>query len=72
MSNMIDLVTQATGETLIMVFFSTIFSVMIGLPLGVVLHVTGEESTGGIHPIPTRVQTAVPLWIPVPFPDRSP
>lgn len=52
MSNMIDLVTQATGETLIMVFFSTIFSVMIGLPLGVVLHVTGEESTGGIHPIP--------------------
>ncbi len=52
MSNMIDLVTQATGETLIMVFFSTIFSVMIGLPLGVVLHVTGDESTGGIHPIP--------------------
>ena len=52
MSNMIDRVTQATGETLIMVFFSTIFSVMIGLPLGVVLHVTGDESTGGIHPIP--------------------
>ena len=51
MSNLFNLVWKATGETFSMVFFSTIFSVLIGLPLGVVLHITADEKTGGLHPI---------------------
>lgn len=34
-----------------MVFFSTIFSVIIGLPLGVVLQITDSEEHGGLKPM---------------------
>ncbi|MGL4250182.1 MAG: methionine ABC transporter permease [Aeromonas sp.] len=37
---MINLLITALGDTLIMVFASTLFSCLIGLPLGVALHVT--------------------------------
>ncbi len=49
---MINQVMEATGETLVMVFFSTIFSLMLGLPVGVLLHITGKEADGGIIPSP--------------------
>lgn len=42
---MTDLVISATLETLYMVFFSTIFSILLGLPLGILLVVTEK---GGI------------------------
>ena len=43
MNQMINLVMSATGETLVMVFFSTLFSLILGLPIGVLLHVTSSE-----------------------------
>lgn len=49
---MINQVMEATGETLVMVFFSTIFSLVLGLPIGVLLHITGKEADGGIIPSP--------------------
>ena len=52
MNQMMNLVLNATGETLVMVFFSTIFSLILGLPLGVLLHVTSSEEQGGIIPKP--------------------
>ena len=47
MNQIISLVGQSTVETLVMVFFSTLFSVIIGFPLGVLLFVTGPT---GIMP----------------------
>jgi D-methionine transport system permease protein len=35
-----------------MVFWSTVFSLLMGLPLGVLLHVTDREDQGGIIPKP--------------------
>ncbi len=52
MNQMINLVMSATGETLVMVFFSTLFSLILGLPIGVLLHVTASEEQGGIIPQP--------------------
>ena len=52
MNQMVNLVVSATGETLVMVFFSTLFSLILGLPLGVLLHVTSSEEQGGIIPQP--------------------
>ena len=51
-SQIIKLVLESTGQTLEMVFFSTIFSIILGLPLGVLLHVTDKEEKGGIIPKP--------------------
>ena len=48
----LKLVWTSTLQTLEMVFFSTIFSVLLGLPLGVLLHVTDKEEKGGIIPKP--------------------
>lgn len=42
------LVSKATCETLVMVFFSTLFSVILGLPLGILMCVT--DPTSGIMP----------------------
>lgn len=52
MSKILPIVMASTWETLIMVVFSTIFSCIIGLPLGVLLHASGAEEHGGIHPMP--------------------
>ena len=35
-----------------MVTFSTLFSIIIGLPIGILLHATSSEETGGIKPKP--------------------
>ena len=51
-AQLISQVMEATGETLVMVFFSTLFSLVLGLPLGVLLHITGKEEAGGIMPNP--------------------
>ncbi|MBZ4673761.1 MAG: ABC-type transporter, integral rane subunit [Spirochaeta sp.] len=52
MSKLWILVFGATMETLIMVFFSTLFSLILGLPLGVLLSATSGEDQGGIIPHP--------------------
>ena len=52
MQTMIDLVLQSTWQTVVMVFLSTIFSLVLGFPIGVLLHVTGTEEHGGIIPLP--------------------
>lgn len=49
-SQMLSQLFEATGETLVMVFFSTLFSLVLGLPIGVLLHITGKEEDGGIIP----------------------
>ena len=48
MSRMFDIVFSSTIETLEMVFFSTVFSVIIGLPLGIILQITDTEEHGGL------------------------
>lgn len=50
MSRMFDIVFSSTIETLEMVLFSTIFSVLIGLPLGIILQITDSEEHGGLMP----------------------
>jgi D-methionine transport system permease protein len=52
MNILFTLVFEATWETLAMVFASTLFSLVLGLPLGILLCVTGPESQGGIIPRP--------------------
>lgn len=53
MTGLMQLVISATGETMVMVLASTIFSLLLGLPLGILLCVTGPENQGGIIPKPT-------------------
>ena len=57
MSKLWILVFGATMETLSMVFFSTLFSLILGLPLGILLSATSPEDQGGIipHPIVNNV-----------------
>lgn len=53
MNSMIfKLVAESTLQTIEMVFWSTVFSLIMGLPLGVLLHVTDKEDQGGIIPKP--------------------
>lgn len=54
MNELFRLVGDATIETLAMVFFSTIFSMVIGLPLGILLCVTDPQT--GIMPKPVLFQ----------------
>ena len=46
------LIWQSTLQTLNMVFFSTLFSVVLGLPLGILLCITAPGRNGGIKPKP--------------------
>ena len=53
MNSMIfKLVAESTLQTIEMVFWSTVFSLIMGLPRGVLLHVTDKEDQGGIIPKP--------------------
>ena len=53
MNSMIfKLVAESTLQTIEMVFWCTVFSLIMGLPLGVLLHVTDKEDQGGIIPKP--------------------
>ena len=52
-STLVQLVGTATGQTLIMVFFSTLFSFILGAPLGVLLCITAE---GNLMPRPVLYQ----------------
>ncbi|HLW22565.1 MAG TPA: methionine ABC transporter permease, partial [Sphaerochaetaceae bacterium] len=52
MNMLFTLVWSATAETLAMVFASTLFSLILGLPLGILLCITGPEAQGGIIPKP--------------------
>ena len=47
-----NLIWQSTLQTLNMVFFSTVFSVILGLPLGILLCITSPMSQGGLKPLP--------------------
>lgn len=49
------LVSKATGETLIMVLFSTFFSVLLGLPLGVLLYSTDPLNDIKPHPVLNQI-----------------
>ncbi len=44
-------------QTLEMVFFSTLFAVILGLPIGVLLQITSPEDQGGI--VPKRILNSV-------------
>ena len=61
MQTMINLVLQSTWQTVVMVFLSTIFSLILGFPIGVLLHVTGSEEHGGIipHPVFCRILSRI-------------
>ena len=47
-----NLILNSTVQTLAMVLFSTLFSLILGLPVGILLTVTSPEEQGGIIPIP--------------------
>lgn len=53
------LVSDATVQTLIMVFLSTFFSVVLGLPLGVLLCITDSETGIAPHPVLNQVLTRI-------------
>lgn len=55
------LILEATYETLIMVFFSGLFSIIIGLPIGVILAITDTEANGGLvyKPILNKVLSRI-------------
>lgn len=61
MNQLMMLVTSATIETLQMVILSTLFSLALGLPLGVLLCITASEAQGGIipHPILNQVLSRI-------------
>ncbi|MCK9549066.1 MAG: methionine ABC transporter permease [Sphaerochaeta sp.] len=46
------LIFNSTLQTLAMVLFSTLFSLILGLPVGILLTVTSPEEQGGIIPAP--------------------
>ncbi len=46
------LIFDSTLQTLSMVLFSTIFSLILGLPVGILLTITSAEEQGGIIPMP--------------------
>ncbi len=56
-----SLVLNATYETLIMVFFSGLFSILLGLPLGVILSITSPPENGGLinKPIVNKVLSRI-------------
>jgi D-methionine transport system permease protein len=54
MSQLFTLVGTATAQTLSMVFFSTLFSLILGLPLGILLCITDVQA--GITPKPVLNQ----------------
>ena len=54
-----NLVSQATVQTLSMVLFSTIFSVLLGLPLGVLLFTTDPMTGISPHPVLNQVLSRV-------------
>ncbi|HPZ16521.1 MAG TPA: methionine ABC transporter permease [Sphaerochaeta sp.] len=47
-----NLILTSTLQSLSMVFFSTLFSLILGLPVGIMLTVTSPEDQGGIIPMP--------------------
>ncbi len=47
-----NLILEASWQTLIMVFFSTIFSLVLGFPLGILLCISRSELQGGLIPRP--------------------
>lgn len=53
MSDILFLVGKSTGQTLLMVLFSTIFSLILGFPVGVLLCITNKN---GIMPKPVLNQ----------------
>lgn len=53
MSDILFLVGKSTGQTLLMVLFSTIFSLILGFPVGVLLCITNKN---GIMPKPVSNQ----------------
>ncbi|MBK5200583.1 MAG: ABC transporter permease [Spirochaetaceae bacterium] len=57
MNQLMTLVISASIQTLQMVILSTFFSLLMGLPLGVLLSVTASEQQGGIvsHPVLNQV-----------------
>lgn len=48
----VRLIWTNTYQTLVMVFFSTLFSIIIGGPIGVLLCTTSPEEQGGLRPKP--------------------
>ena len=54
-----NLVSQATLQTLSMVLFSTIFSILLGLPLGVFLFATDPISGISPHPVLNQILSRI-------------
>jgi D-methionine transport system permease protein len=59
MNELVFLVGNATVQTLAMVFFSTLFSMILGLPLGILLCITDAQSGITPKPILNQVLTRI-------------
>lgn len=64
---MIDLLIKATFETFYMVSISTLFTVLLGLPLGIVLVVTSKGHISEQHTIHTALSYVVNMARSLPF-----
>ncbi len=59
LNQIVILVSQATGETLVMVALSTVFSIVLGLPLGVLLCISDPLSGIKPHPVLNQILSRV-------------
>ncbi len=58
-NTLFSLVSDATLQTLIMVFFSMLFSIMLGLPVGVLLCITNPETGIWSRPVVNQLLTRI-------------
>ncbi|MGG7667210.1 methionine ABC transporter permease [Yersinia sp. J1] len=64
---LVDLITNATGETLYMVILATFFTLVIGLPLGILLFISRKDGVFPLSRINALIGAIVNLGRSMPF-----
>ena len=49
---MLELITNGIGETLYMTLTSTVIAYILGIPLGVLIYITGKDGIGSLILLP--------------------
>lgn len=63
----VELIIPSLGETMYMVLFSTVFAVLFGLPLGIILVITGDKHIFPIKPVNIILGYIVNMMRSLPF-----
>lgn len=66
-NNIFDIIIPAIPETLYMVIMSALLSIVLGLPLGIILYVTGEQGLKPIKGIYRIIDWLVNIFRSLPF-----